>query len=201
MIISAVLMLALPAFEPEGLFADGFDPACYIIASSPITYGIYPEPYRPNQDLGEWANIWGAASASGSVQEWPGPLAASPVIRNFDRYGCVAAKFHVPAGFPSTKFGQFVHGINPPGPPIDAAYSTRPGDFGTTLGPGCAVRNWHDDLSTGMRWKIDSTNPSFCGLHADTDYYMNIRLSDPDTIEDQCGAAPVCSVYLQHTHN
>lgn len=187
--------------SPNSLFMDGFDPPCQSITASPVTYGIYVEPYRPNQDLRQWSAIWGAASATGAVKPWPGPLAASPVIRNFDRFGCVAAQFHVPANFSSAKFGQFLHAINPPGPPIDASYSLRPGDFSNALGAGCAIHNWPDDLSTGLRWKINSTNPSFCGLHADTTYYLNIRLSAPKVIESQCGDSPVCAVYLQHTHN
>lgn len=200
-----IVALLAPAFghasvPGDTIFVDAFDPPCAIITTSRITYGISNTPDRPLQDVRQWSAIWGAASATGNVQNWPGPNAASPVIRDFARHGCVAAEFHVPAGFPSTKFGQFVHAINPAGPPIDASYSLRPGDFSDALGTGCSIQNWPDNLSAGLAWKINSTNPNFCGLRPDTTYYLNIRLTDPEE-QFLCIGGSTCIVYLQHTHN
>jgi hypothetical protein len=171
------------------------------ITRSDITYGIYSGS-RPNSDVTKWESIWGSASLTGSVTLWPGPGAASPVIRDFDRDGYVAAKFHVPAGFLPAHFGQYVHAINPPGPPIRVSYSQICGDFNPAPGVGCGiVEEWPDDLSTGLQWKLESTNPNFCALQADTDYYLNITLVDPLTT-DQCPIGDMqCQVYLQHTHN
>lgn len=191
------------------LFANGFDntfkdcrmiPPPGRVTNSSVTYGIYPQPSRPNMDITQWASVWGAASVTPPIAPWPGPNAASPVIW-VNRTGYVAAKFTVPAGFPSTKFGQYVHAINPPGPPIDVSYSLYPGDFSATLGPGCVTINWPDDLSTGARWKINSANPSFCPLRPNTTYYMNIRFHDQNSTYHCSAGAQQCQVYLQHTHN
>jgi hypothetical protein len=205
---------AAPLGDDE-IFADSFeiDTACHdlitlpdgtartLITTSHITYGV-GGAQRWNMDMTRWDNIWGAASTVGAIAPWPGPTAASPVIRQFTRDGYIGAKFHVPAGFSPAHFGQYVHGINVPGPPVRVSYSLICGDFDPAPGMGCGVREyWPDDLSTGLQWKIDSTNPNFCALQQDTDYYLNIALVDVLST-DQCSYAnPSCDVYLQHTHN
>jgi hypothetical protein len=199
----------------DEIFADSFeiDTSCHDVIALPdgtlrtqiteshISYSI-GSAQRFDMDMTKWESIWGAASTVGAVAPWPGPNSASPVIRQFTRDGYIAAKFHVPAGFSPTRFGQYVHAINPPGPPIRVSYSLICGDFDPAPGMGCGVTEyWPDNLSTGLAWKINSANPSFCALQPDTDYYLNIALVDILTT-DQCPIAnPSCFVYLQHTHN
>jgi hypothetical protein len=202
----ALLAMSTLAHAATSLFSDGFDPppiACPAGRQefSSISYGIYPEPTRPWVSLAQWENVWGAASATATIQLWPGPNSASPVFY-LERTKYIAAKFHVPAGFATTKFGQYAHAPNPPGPNIDAAYSTRCGDFSPQPGTGCVATDWTISLTEQhLLWKVGSLNPSFCGLKPNTDYYLNIRFHDPFSSE-QCGiGSQQCQVYLQHTHN
>jgi hypothetical protein len=203
------------ALGGDQIFADSFeiDTSCHdvitlpdgtprwLITQSDISYSIYPAA-RFDVDVTNWDNIWGTASVNGPTTPWPGPTAASPVIRDFTRDGYLAAKFHVPAGFSPTHFGQFAHSINPPGPPVRVSYSLICGDFDPAPGLGCGVTEyWPDNLSTGLAWKINSANPSFCALQPDTDYYLNIALVDPLTTDQCVMANATCLVYLQHTHN
>ena len=170
------------------------------LMTSNISYGIYPSA-RPNMDVTSWDNIWGHGSTTDAGLAWPGPGSASPVIRDFGRTTYLAAKFHVPAGYATTHFGQYAHAINPPGPPVSASISRTCGDFAPALGVGCLVTAWPDDLSTHLQWKVQTTNTSFCSLLPDTDYYLNMKLTDPTSTEACDLGATSCIVYLQHTHN
>ena len=170
------------------------------LTTSTISYGIYPTPTR-TADTRNWENIWGHASSTDNVTLWPGPDSSTPVIRDFGRTTYLAAQFHVPAGFSTTAFGQYGHANNPPGPPVTASFSTTCGDFSPQPGTGCVVQQWPDDLSSALFWKSQSTNPSFCPLQPDTDYYLNMKLSDPATTTWCSAGSATCVVYLQQLHN
>lgn len=170
------------------------------LTTSRITYGIYQEPVRI-ADTRNWENIWGHNSSTDNVTLWPGPTSTSPVIRDFGRTTYLAAQFHVPAGFSTTAFGQYAHANNPGGPPVTASFSKICGDFSPQPGTGCVVQNWPDDNSSALFWKSQSQNTSFCPLQPNTDYYLNMKLSDPATTTWCPASSATCFAYLTQFHN
>jgi hypothetical protein len=169
------------------------------LTTSTISYGIYD--LTRTADTRNWENIWGHVSNTDNAQLWPGPTSSQPVIRDFGRTTYLAAQFHVPAGFSTTAFGQYLHANNPPGPPVTASFSTTCGDFSPQPGTGCVVQQWPNDFSSALFWKSQSQNPSFCPLQPDTDYYLNMKLSDPATTTWCSAGSATCYVYLQQLHN
>jgi hypothetical protein len=183
------------------LFGSGFDDSstdCRAIPPpgrtmfSSISYGIYPAN-RPWMDLTKYENIWGAGSVDAPILPWPGPTNASPVFWQYNN-GYTAACFTVPLNAKNKMFGQYAHGLNPPGPNIDANFSVYPGDFSGTLGPGCEMKNWPDDLSPGLYWQVNSTNPSYCNMKPGAYYCLNTRVTNGS-------GGQQTQTYLQSGHN
>jgi hypothetical protein len=170
------------------------------LTTSNISYGIYPAA-RPGVDITKWENVWGHGSVTDNVTAWPGPLSSSPVIRDFGRNTYLAAKFHTPATFtPTIPFGQYQHAPNPPGPSVTASISTTCANFAPGPQAYCTISAWPDDTSSGLQWTSPaSPNGSYCKLQPNTDYYLNMKFTDPTSTESCTDAT--CAVYLQQTHN
>ena len=165
-----------------------------------ITYGNYSQ-IRPNVDLGLWDNLWGYNNTTSPQVGWPGVGGAAPVVRLFPRNAYIAAYFHTPAA--SGHNGNFVNPSYVSGPPLTFAISRRCGDFRDHLETaGCLAR----DVPTGdaalVGWKFTANAPgSWCNLKPDTDYYVNIVISDPASTDGCSAASANCAVGAVSFHN
>lgn len=192
------------AFEDAGscpskaLLPDGSKRSLLLHAD--ITYGNYPQ-VRPFVDVRHWDNIWGYNNTVSPQVGWPGVGGAAPVIGLFPRTSYAAAHFHTPAASGSN--GNFANPSYVNGPPITMAISRRCGDFDDYMETvGCLARDVPTSDSILVRWKFTANAPgSFCNLQPDTDYYVNIIISDPATTDSCTGGSATCAVGTVSFHN
>lgn len=209
MIHVAALLLASAVSQtsPEDIFQDSFDAGASCPASISTPTGTLSQRsisdiwYLPNAhirhnvDVTSFDNIWGHIDELDGLTLWPGVSGSSPTIRSIGKTEYVGAKFHVPDNALPTTNGMFKHVSYGGGPNIDATISRSCGDF-DTVEPGCWV---HDDPSNDipmLRWRLSSGNNFYCHLDPDTDYYLNIRLTDPHTTGPDCSAF-TCQTTIQ----
>lgn len=194
--IAALLIAAATSQTSDGIFKDGVDsgaacPASLWTPSATLTLRhtsdiwYLPTGVRHNVDVTEWDNIWGHIDALDGITAWPGVPGASPTIKTIGKTEYVAAKFHVPAAEPSTLNGTFKHVMYGGGPDIDAAISRTCGDF-QPAEQGCWVHADPADDQAMLRWRMGTGSRFYCHLDADTDYYFNIRFTDPHTLGPDC---------------
>ena len=204
--IAALLLAAATSQTSDGIYKDGLDSGAACPASvwtpnatltlrhtSDIWY--LPAGVRHGVDVTEWDNIWGHIDALDGITTWPGVPGASPTIKTIGKNEYVAAKFHVPPGEPSALSGSFKHVMYGGGPNIDAAISRTCGDF-QPVEQGCWVQDDPADDRPMLRWHMGPGTRFYCHLDADTDYYFNIRFTDPHTTGPDC-AGPVCQTTIQ----
>lgn len=153
---------------------------------------------RYHVSLTEWENIWGHASPYDTTMPWPGRSNSAPVIADFGKTTYVAAHFFVPQGAPLTWLGWITHTDYNYGHNLTAAISTSCGDFSPSA-QACFVQSTSGQ--TIVPWR--TTGGTFCRLLPDTDYYLNLKMTDPDEPSPTCAhGAEVCAVgtanaYLQ----
>ena len=145
---------------------------------------------RYHVDVREWENIWGHSSPNDSTVPWPGRNNSAPVIADFGKYTYIAAHFYVPAGAPPTWLGWITHTDYNYGHNLTAAISTECGDFSPTA-QACYIQ-----ALSGMPivpWRMNTG--AFCRLQPDTDYYLNLKMTDPDEPSPTCSRnAEVCAI-------
>jgi hypothetical protein len=192
---------------PEAILQDGFDAGAACPSTIPTDTGnltlrrISDIWYLPNVhvrhgvDVTTWDNIWGHINELDDVTLWPGVPGTSPTIKTVGRSEYVAARFHVPALVPPMLGGMFKHVMYGGGPAIDVTISQTCGDF-RTLEPGCWVRDWPSNDVPSLRWHIGAGNASFCHVEPNTDYFLNIRFSNPNTTGPDC-TGNGCQITLQ----
>ena len=112
------------------------------------------------------------------------------MIADFGKYTYIAAHFYVPSGTPVTWLGWIVHTEYNYGHNLTAAISTSCGDFSPSA-QACYVES-----VSGLNlvpWRTNSGN--FCRLQPNTDYYLNLRMTNPDEPSSTCShGAEVCAV-------
>lgn len=215
--VSIALAAALPcaaitasAQGNDALFATSFEiTACPPLIDTPngarallyrsdISYGV-GQATRQNMGLSEWDNLWGYNNTTtpGSTP-WAGIGGASPVVLAFTRRSYFGAHFRTPTT-PGTMSGNFSNPSFYGGPNVTMAISTVCGDFSDHLPtPGCLA----DDVPTSdanlVSWKFTPNAPnSWCILQPNTDYYVNIKNTDPTSnvecpvSRSRCPVAPV----------
>ena len=183
--VVALLLAVSISGTTDVVFNEGFDgdtcPSGRINRST-ISYGSGGT--RSNADVTLFENIWGHAGSSDPALPWPGYPGTSPILEDFTRDGYVAAKFHTLAILPPTINGFFKSPSYPGGPNIDFAISEQCGDFYPDQS-GCLASNTSQGDSPLVYWRVTS-GAFYCILQPDTDYYINIRLTDPPTNDPNC---------------
>jgi len=184
--------------SPQVVLPDGS--TRNLLATANITYGTYPLS-RNNLDMGLWDDIWGYNNTTSPQVPWPGVGGAAPVIRFFPRHAYIGAHFHTPAS--SGYNGHFSNPSFVIGPNIHMAISKRCGDFGAYLPtPGCLARDVPTADSNLVSWKFTANAPAgYCNLQPDSDYYVNIVITDPDTTVECPIDYPNCPVGTVSYHN
>lgn len=204
--ITALLLAAATSQTSDGIYKDGLDsgaacPASVWTPNATLTLrhtsdiGYLPAGVRHNVDVTEWDNIWGHIDALDGITTWPGVPGASPTIKTIGKTEFVAAKFRVPAGEPNSLSGTFKHVMYGGGPNVDAAISRTCGDF-QPMDQGCWVQDDPGDDQAMLRWHMGAGSRFYCHLDPDTDYYFNIRFTDPHTTGPDC-AGLTCQTTIQ----
>jgi hypothetical protein len=145
---------------------------------------------RYHVELTEWENIWGHASPYDTTTPWPGRANSAPVIADFGKTTYIAAHFYVPQGAPLTWLGWITHTDYNYGHNLTAAISTECGDFS----PGaqaCFVQSLSGQPM--VPWRTNTG--AFCRLRPNTDYYLNLKMTDPNEQSPTCSHnADVCAI-------
>jgi hypothetical protein len=167
------------------------------LTTSDISYGLYPQ-VRAGVDVREWNNIWGHYTSTDAVHPWPGISGAEPMIRNFGRTNFVAAHFNT--GATGVGVGNYLFNVNLPGPNIDMSISTTCGDFSANAAnPACSVTNIVSADTSTLYWNFTGGSPNFkCQLAPNTDYYLNIKLTDPNSTMECARGNPTCPIATTH---
>ena len=188
MLTAALFVLAMTPAGTDTIFQDGFDdaqlsgcPAGRQTLADFSYIGDNSLRNRYNVDVTEWANIWGHATALDDVVPWPGRSNASPVFLDFGRTTYIAAHFQVPPGTPSTWYGWIIHTEYEYGADVTAAISTGCGDFSP---PAQACYTLGTSGQLLVPWRTRTGN--FCNLVPGADYYLNLKLRDPNVTANGC---------------
>lgn len=164
------------------------------LVTSDISYGAYPFPVRPAVDVREWDNLWAHFTATDGAAPWPGRSGSGPNITQFGRHDFVAAHFRTPAA--STAIGFFSYPESFPGPNIDMKISTACGDFTpNTANPACLATNVFSSGVSFLYWNFTGGSPNFkCQLQTNTDYYVNMKMTDPNSPVECATGSPICPI-------
>ena len=202
MIQIAVLLLAAATSQTsDSIFDAGFDDGyqCPLSISTPTGTRTLRRTsdiiYLPNEghirhavNVTAWDNIWGHISELDGLTDWPGVAGASPTIRSLGKREYIGAKFHTPPDLLPNMRGWYKHVMYSGGPPIDFAISRICGDFDPAA--GCSAYNARADDNTMVSWRTSGTTTAYqCTLAPDTDYYVNIRITDPNVNDVNCSGS------------
>jgi hypothetical protein len=197
-IAALLLASAVAQAQPDAIFHDGYDagaacPATILGTTGPLslrrTSDIIYLPgnahMRRSVDVTQWDNIWGHIDEFDDLMTWPGVPGASPTIRTVGKTEYIAAKFHVPLDASPTLNGTFKHVMYGGGPNVDATISRTCGDF-DTVEAGCWVQDAMANDNPMLRWRVSSSNRFYCHLDPGSDYYLNVRFTNPHTTGPDC---------------
>jgi hypothetical protein len=186
--------------QPRAITASvAGDPSCpagrQTVADVCYSYG--PSNCANNSDVTTFENIWGrTAGTDPTAVLFPGENVFA-ILKNMQKTGYIAAKFVAPTT-PNNSWGIFNHAATTSGPPLDASISSTCGDFNLS-DFRCDVTG----IPTGdnmIAWKLPGyTGPSLCQLTPGATYYLNIKLTDPAAIHNDCSGA-TCKVNIQNNH-
>jgi hypothetical protein len=133
-----------------------------------------------NQDLTKFETILGRVNPSDTPVLFPGAPGAYTYLPYMPRDKYISAKFHTPAV--GTPYG-FYSAPEFFAADRDVAISTSCGDFN----PADINCKRTGVLATAsLSWRVGSTSPAACNLAPNTDYYLNIRVSDPHQTGSYC---------------
>ena len=191
MLSTALLILALTPGLSDPIMRDGFD-ANLCPSGRQTRANISFQGFTlTNVDVTEWVNIWGRASSFDSPIPWPGVASSMPIILNFGETTYMSLHFHVPIDSPPNRFGWLTHTEYNYGQDLTAAISTECGDFN----PPSSV--CHSETVSGQNlvpWRVAATG-GFCLLTPNADYYLNLKITDPDQPSSTCDASsPSCAI-------
>jgi hypothetical protein len=198
--VAALLLAASIPAGTDTVFKDGLDgedcPAGRITLSD-VSYGSGDT--LSDADTTAFENIWGHATSSDPTLQWPGYAGTAPTIVQFTRTGYVAAKFHTPSEMPSTLSGLFKYVSYVGGPNLDFSISGQCADFSQEES-GCSAADMPATDMTLVYWRATPGSPFYCTLEPDTDYYVNILLTDPEAIDPEC-QEDTCQVSIPSYHS
>ena len=147
-----------------------------------------------NVDVTHFENLWGRIAAADAPAPWPGVAGSAPTIEQFARTGYIAAAFHTPSEMAPTLQGMFKNVSYGGGPALDFSIGGC-GDFSSALG-ACFVPDTLAIDTAMVRWRTQVPTNFYCIVAPDTDYYINIRLSNPDDDAGSCSGSS-CGVTPQ----
>ena len=184
--MTALLLAASISADPDDIFRNGMDsdscPEGRIVQSD-ILYG---DVTLTDVDVTLFENLWGSAAGSSPPTPWPGINGSTPMILDFTKTGYLAAKFHTAPDSPGTLTGMFKYSSWPfVGPSLDVSVSEQCADFPAER-TSCAWVNVANQDQPFLYWRFWGDDVFHCRLQPDTDYYVNIRLSDPTTTTPHC---------------
>lgn len=172
------------------------------LATSNIGYGPTSSPIRSSMTVTEWDNIWGHFNSTDAVKAWPGYGGSGTTLMQFARTNFLAAHFKTPANATSgsTLNGYFIYPVNLPGPNADMKISKTCGDFSPdTSNPGCLATNVATSDEALVRWKFTPGNTAaYCILQPNTDYYVNIKFTDPNSTVECAAGSTICPLPTVH---
>jgi hypothetical protein len=196
MFSSAALLIAASAFaswdtiysDTFDLTADGCPNTSLRLTTSRIRYPNTNNTVRLFGDLTRFEGIWGHATSNDAELAWPGGNQYTSAMLDFDKDKFVAARFHVPADFPTTDYGFFVYASYYSGPLLTLSLSERCNDFAPADERCVATRGTGEIF---QKWRIVPSAVN-CPLTPGVDYFVNIRLADPQAAA--CGGNPSCQL-------
>jgi hypothetical protein len=193
--VLAALSMPVQAATPDFIFHNGFeDPASCVVAGltrinlSDITYGPYSHPVRYAVPVTEYNNIWGHNTATDGTTPWPGISGSGPVLQDFTRRNFLAAHFRT--GADTTRTGT-LYTTYAATLDIDLAISTQCGDF-TYVPPGCLRRDVSRNGGLLASFTFATNNVTKCALQPNTDYWLNMKYSDPNSTTGCAAGAEYC---------
>jgi len=191
MLSAALLILAMTPGVTDPILRDGFDadlcPSGRQTRAN-VSLGGFTET---NVDVTQWANVWGRVNIFDPPVPWPGLSTSMPIILNFGEYTYLALQFHVPIDSPQNRFGWLTHTEYNYGKDLTAAISTECGDFNP---PSIACHNETVSGQTLVPWRV-AQNGGFCLLTPDADYFLNLKITNPDQASPTCApSAPSCPI-------
>ena len=198
MLSAALLILAMTPGVTDPIFRDGFDadlcPAGRQTRAN-ISLGGFT---LTNVDVTQWDNVWGRSNIFDPPIPWPGLAVSAPIILDFGESTYMSLRFHVPIDSPQNRFGWLTHTEYNYGKDLTAAISSDCGDFN----PPSSV--CHNETVSGQNlvpWRIASSG-GFCLLTPDTDYFLNLKITDPDQVSPTCApSAPSCAIGTANNFN
>jgi hypothetical protein len=192
MLNAALLVVALAPGVADSIFGTGFDDpeGCPDGRQTVADVDYRAQCAHLSDDVTEWSNIWGWSCDTGETVPFPG-LPIEATIMNFGKRTYIAAHLHVPADLPNG-FGWLVHTEYDYGADLTASLSTRCGDFAPS-NPACLSVTVSGQ--TLVPWRVGGAG--FCPLQPGTDYYLNMKFTDPDQVSATCDAdALQCAVSI-----
>jgi hypothetical protein len=191
MLSAALLILAMTPGVNDPIMRDGFD-ADLCPAGRQTRANLSVGGFTlTNADVTQWANVWGIANVWDAPVPWPGLPYSMPIILNFSETGYLALEFHVPPDVPTNRVGWLTHTEYNYGKDLTVAISTECGDFHP---PSQAC---HAETVSGQNlgpWRVN-TNGGFCLLSPDTNYFLNLKITDPEQSSSSCAPlAPSCAI-------
>jgi hypothetical protein len=208
-VLSTLILAAAVAQTPTGtdsIFIGDFDVNTTCPDSITTPAGVYtrrevgniyylPEhTIRPHVDLAHFENIWGHLDNIDVPWLWPGRAGSSPSIDSVPRMQYVAARFHVPADISSLATGMFKNVIYGQGPAVDFSISQQCGDFNPQQ-TACAHLDSPANDRPMVAWRIGAATDYFCHLDPGADYYVNVKISDPNAQAVACSPSS-CSLTI-----
>jgi len=196
--ITALLLATSISAAGDNIFESGLDGASCPdgrIMQSDLQYG---DTTLTDVDVTAFENLWGRGAASDPPVSWPGLTGSSPMILDFARTGYLAAKFHTSADPADTLVGMFEYVSYPYGassPHLDFSITTECGNFSPEQSGCIELDVAAVDVPLG-RWRVYAGNAFYCQLQSDTDYFVNVRFSDPAATGPQC-TDDACPIPIQ----
>ena len=191
MLSAALLILAMTPGVTDPIMRDGFD-ADLCPSGRQTRANIALSGFtEANVDVTQWANVWGRSTIFDPPIPWPGVSTSMPIILNFGETSYLALAFHVPIDSPPNRFGWLTHTEYNYGQDLTAAISTECGDFNPPSS------RCHSETVSGQNlvpWRVAATG-GFCLLTPDTDYFLNLKITDPYQPSPTCDpSSPSCAI-------
>jgi hypothetical protein len=175
----------------NGIFRDSFDAGLCPAGRQTRANISYSGFTLTNVDVTQWDEVWGRLTSFDAPTPWPGVPSSMPIILNFSKTYYMALHFPVPADSPINLFGWLTHTEYNYGQDLTASISTVCGDF-NPVSSAC-----HVEAVSGINlvpWRVNDVG-GFCLLSQDTDYYLNLRITDPNRPSTTCApGAPSCVI-------
>lgn len=197
MLLSTAVLLAASALgswdtiynDTFDLTADGCPDSSRRLTVSRIRYPNTNNSVRLYGDLTRFEGIWGHATSNDAELAWPGGNQYTSALLDFEKTKFVAARFHVPVEFPTTDYGFFVYASYYSGPLLTLSLSQSCGDFAPADERCVATRGTGETFEN--KWRI-APSAINCPLTPGADYFVNIRLADPNATD--CSGNPSCQL-------